>query len=79
MKKKAVRPKFYAALNKYTRRYEVVKSNEVPSNQIGYKFSQIVGPFRTKRGASYFAKYGYCNSHCKTIADAEKLAKLAEE
>jgi len=37
----------------------------------------LIGPFQTKRAAIWAAKYGNGNPHFQTVADAEKLARLA--
>jgi hypothetical protein len=36
----------------------------------------LIGPFRTKRGAIWAAKYGKGNPHFQHVNDAEKLATL---
>jgi hypothetical protein len=41
----------------------------------GSVYSHVTGPFRTKRGAKFMAKYGRNNPHCQTVAQAERLAK----
>ena len=41
----------------------------------GHIFNAVIGPFRTKAGAYYMIHYGYMNPHCRTVSEAEKLAK----
>jgi hypothetical protein len=43
----------------------------------GTTYNAVIGPFRTKRGAQFMAKYGANNPHCQTVAEAEKLAAKA--
>jgi hypothetical protein len=35
----------------------------------------VIGPFKTKVGASYFARFGRNNPHIQTADDAERLAR----
>lgn len=42
----------------------------------GMQYKYVIGPFKTKRGAEYMAKYGaHDNPHLQTVEDAERLAK----
>jgi len=41
----------------------------------GLRFTAVIGPFRSKVGASYFARYGQGNPHIYTAEDAERLAR----
>lgn len=41
----------------------------------GHVYGAVIGPFKTKRGASFMARCGYNNPHCVTVKDAECLAK----
>ena len=41
----------------------------------GYRFHTVTGPFRTKKGAMFAAECGHNNPHCRTVGEAEKLAK----
>ena len=41
----------------------------------GHLFTAVIGPFRSKVGASYFARYGRNNPHIRTAGDAERLAR----
>lgn len=38
-------------------------------------YAALIGPFRTKRGAQFMARYGRNNPHIRNVADAERLAK----
>lgn len=44
----------------------------------GDRFGAVIGPFRTRRGAVFMAKYGRGNPHLQAVADAERLAKSEE-
>lgn len=55
---------------------EVFLSAEEPTEAThGDKYAGVIGPFRTKDGADYMAKYGRGNPHVQTVSDAERLAK----
>jgi hypothetical protein len=57
---------------------EVFRYHETPSLvSHGGVYSAVIGPFRTKRGAEWMAdsQRGLGNPHCRTVADAERLAK----
>jgi len=41
----------------------------------GHLYTAVIGPFRSKVGASYFARYGRNNPHIRTADDAERLAR----
>jgi hypothetical protein len=45
-----------------------------PDTHLGPIYSAVIGPFRTRRGAEFMAKFGANNPHCQTVADAERLA-----
>jgi hypothetical protein len=55
---------------------DVFVSDETPTfyNCAGL-YAAVIGPFRTKRGAQFMARHGQNNPHCRTVADAERLAK----
>lgn len=42
------------------------------------KYAAVIGPFRTRKGAEFMARNGFNNPHCQGVADAERLAKIAE-
>ena len=41
----------------------------------GHLYTAVIGPFKTKVGASYFARYGRNNPHIRSADDAERLAR----
>lgn len=41
----------------------------------GHLYTSVIGPFKSKVGASYFARYGRNNPHIRTADDAERLAR----
>ena len=41
----------------------------------GLRFTAVIGPFRSKVGASYFARYGRDDPRIRTADDAERLAR----
>jgi hypothetical protein len=40
----------------------------------GHPFGAVIGPFRTKRAAVFTRDFGANNPHCRSVADAERLA-----
>jgi hypothetical protein len=54
-------------------------STTKPTKKTHPQYDAVVGPFRTKRGAEFMRQHGYNNPHCVTVAQAEKLAKLAQK
>ena len=56
--------------------YEVFRATSTPTREShGNKYAAVIGPFDTKRGAVFMAKYGKGNPHCQCVADAERLGK----
>lgn len=54
---------------------EVFKAAMIPTFAThGDIYAAVIGPFRTKRGATFMAQYGHANPHCRTVAEAERLA-----
>jgi hypothetical protein len=52
------------------------RSPIVPTKEShGRLYTAIIGPFKSKVGASYFARYGQNNPHIRTADDAERLAR----
>lgn len=41
----------------------------------GHLYAAVIGPFRSRLGAHYFARYGRSNPQLRTAADAERLAR----
>lgn len=59
---------------------EVFKCEGAPTEyRYGHLYFAVTGPFRTKRGASFMARYGRGNPHCQTVSDAERIAKHAAQ
>jgi len=55
---------------------EVFRNADTPTfDSHGHLYGAVIGPFRTRRGADFMAKYGYGNPHCRCVSEAEKLAK----
>jgi len=51
-------------------------SSSVPTREShGHLYTAVIGPFKSKVGASYFARYGRNNPHIQTADDAERLAR----
>jgi hypothetical protein len=40
----------------------------------GGRFVSAIGPFATRLGAAYYARYGHANPEVRTCADAERMA-----
>jgi len=48
----------------------------IPTQQThGQLYKAVIGPFQSKVGAGYFARYGKNNPDIHTAADAERLAR----
>jgi selenocysteine lyase/cysteine desulfurase len=74
-----MRARPFCGMNKYTSRFEVFMSAK-PGHRLAFKYTHTCGPFRSKAGADYFAKWGWNNiRYCRSVADAERLAKVLEE
>jgi hypothetical protein len=56
---------------------EMFLSEQEPSEETTPQYKAVVGPFRTSRAARYMVEHGANNPHLQTVADAERLAKLA--
>jgi len=41
----------------------------------GHVFKAVIGPFKSRVAAGYFARYGKDNPELRTAADAERLAR----
>lgn len=51
-------------------------STAMPTKQThGHLYKAVIGPFKSKVGAGYFARYGKDNPDIRTAADAERLAR----
>jgi len=52
------------------------RSSTIPTEMShGHLYTAVIGPFKSKVGASYFARYGRNNPHIRTADDAERLAR----
>lgn len=52
------------------------RSPTIPTKQShGHLYTAVIGPFKSKVGARYFARYGRNNPNIRTAADAERLAR----
>jgi len=57
-------------------RMELFKADTIPTfASHGDTYAAVIGPFRTKRGAAFMARYGRGNPHCHTVNEAERLGK----
>lgn len=43
----------------------------------GHLYASVMGPFRTKRGATFDAAFGLNNPHVRHVNDAERIARKA--
>lgn len=41
----------------------------------GHLYEAVIGPFLSRIGAHYFARYGWNDPHIRTAADVERLAR----
>lgn len=66
--------KYYIGLKSPKR--ERFKAAELPTVvSHGHLYNGVIGPFRTKRGATFMRDCGMHNPHVTTVADAERIAK----
>ena len=66
----------YVGWGAFGGRRELLRCDDTPTAaQYGQRFAAVIGPFRTKRGAEFMRDRGLSNPHCRTVADAERLAK----
>ena len=69
-----MKTKIYLGLN--SGKGEVFRAEKTPDiDSHGHRFAAVVGPFRTKRGAEFMRDFGFNNPHCRTVGEAERLAK----
>jgi hypothetical protein len=51
-------------------------SPKIPTKEShGHLYAAVIGPFQSRLGASYFARYGHNNPQIRTAGDAERLAR----
>ncbi len=56
---------------------EVFRSDVEPTAAThGARYNAVIGPFRTRAGADFMARYGQGNPHVQCVRDAERLARL---
>jgi hypothetical protein len=56
---------------------EIFRASAGPTRELyGSLYCYVIGPFRTKRGATFMRDYGLNNPHCQTVSQAERLAKM---
>lgn len=70
--------RIYVGLKAGTLQGEVFKFDITPTiTTHGDQFNGAIGPFKTMRAANWMADpvKGRMNPHCRTVADAERLAK----
>ena len=59
--------------------YDVFRAAGHPTEvAYGTRYSFVIGPFRTRRGAGCMANYGWNNPHLQSVADAERLTKTTD-
>ena len=52
------------------------RSSLVPTKEsLGHLYTAVIGPLKSKVGASYFARYAWNNPHIRTADDAERMAR----
>jgi len=64
---------YYIGHNKGTR-HLFYSDSPVTEQTHGHLYAAVIGPFRTKRGALFMLECGGNNPHCRSVADAERLA-----
>lgn len=66
--------RWYVGVHKYGR--TAFRSARTPTEgSHGLLYHACIGPFQTRRGAVFMARYGGNNPHCATVSDAERLAR----
>lgn len=55
--------------------YEVFRAEPTPTKETHPQYGAVIGPFRTRAGAEFCARFGFGNPHVQCVADAERLAK----
>jgi hypothetical protein len=70
------RPRIYLGYHAGESRREIFRSATVPTEEShGKRFTAVVGPFRTVRGAKAMLWFGFANPHLRTVTEAEKIGK----
>ncbi len=66
--------RLYVGLGKGKR--EVFRAYPEPTRDThGNQYFAVIGPFRTRKGAEFMARFGENNPHLQQVADAELLSK----
>lgn len=66
--------RFYVGVSRKPR--ELFSANRTPTiDSHGHRFGAVIGPFRTKRGAMFMRDHGANNPHCRSVSEAERLAR----
>lgn len=68
--------RFYVGHIRGTIQSEVFSTDKTPTEKDYPQYAAVTGPFKTKRGACYMAKYGYNNPHLQHVNDAEHYAEI---
>lgn len=55
---------------------EVFRAEPTPTKETHPQYGAVIGPFRTRAGAEFCARFGFGNPHVQCVADAERLAKV---
>ncbi len=68
--------RYYVGTHKGELRRTVFTSTSTPTQAThGAQYAAVIGPFRTKRAASFMALFGSNNPHLQTVLDAERIAR----
>ena len=62
---------------RYPEHPTVFRSMQTPTFAThGDQYQAVVGPFLSQRGADFMVRYGQGNPHCRTVDEAELLARM---
>jgi len=68
---------WYAGFENKTAKIVAFYSNTEPTyDSFGHCYFAVIGPFKTKRAAIWFERYGNNNPHCYDVNAIEKIAKI---
>ena len=68
--------KQYVGIRRADYRYERFTYSITPTLEThGSVYMAVIGPFRSKRGATFMAEHGSGNPHLQTVSEAERIAK----
>ena len=71
-----MRKRYYVGIRKCLARDLFASDTEPTEATHGDRFLCVIGPFRTRAGAEFAAKFGQGNPHLQTVDDAERLARV---